>query len=182
MNQTIAIISGLAELGLSIGFGILVIYLALGVFRRISGPMDGVGALQQNNVAAGIFFGSLLVSSAMIVRQAIHPTISTLQTKLFAGIDFGTAATLVALSLLYAGLATVISVASMALGVRIFLRLPRRIEVMSEIAKNNVAVAIALGCVVLVMGLFLSQGVQSLLSALIPDPEFGRIQILGDPR
>jgi uncharacterized membrane protein YjfL (UPF0719 family) len=182
VNQTIAIVSGLAQLILSLGLAVFVIYLAFGVFRRITGPMDEIGELKQNNIAAGIFVGSLLVSSAMIVRQAIYPTISTLQTKLFAGIDLATGATLIALSLLYISLATIISVASMALGIRIFLRLPRRVEVMAEIAKNNIAVAITLGSVVLVMGLFLSQGIQGLLSAIIPDPEFGRIQIMGGPQ
>ena len=49
MNQTIAVISGLVELALSIGFAIFVIYLALAVFRRITSPMDGVGELNQNN-------------------------------------------------------------------------------------------------------------------------------------
>lgn len=182
MNQTVAVISGFAELVLSVGLAIFVTYLALGVFRRTTRPMDGVGELQKNNSAAGIVFGSLLVASAIIVRQAIHPTVSTLQTKLFAGIDLRSGAALIALSLLYVTMATVVSVASMALAVRVFLRLPRRIEVMAEIARGNVAVAIALGSVVLVMGLFLSQGIQSLLSALIPDPEFGSIQIMGGPR
>jgi uncharacterized membrane protein YjfL (UPF0719 family) len=182
VNQTIAIISGFAELLLSIGLSIFVIYLSFGVFRRITGPMDEIGELKKNNAAAGIFVGSLLVSSAMIVRQAIYPTISTLQTKLFAGIDLLTGASLVALSLLYIGLATIVSVAAMALSIRIFLRLPRRVEVLAEIAKNNIAIAITLGSIILVMGLFLSQGIQSLLSAIIPDPAFGRIQIMGGPQ
>jgi uncharacterized membrane protein YjfL (UPF0719 family) len=182
VNQAIAIISGLAELLLSIGLAIFVIYLSFGVFRRITGPMDEIGELNKNNTAAGIFIASLLVSITMIVRQAIYPIISTLQTKLLAGIDLMTGATLIALSLLYIGLATIISVAAMGLSIRIFLRLPRRVEVLAEIAKNNIAIGLTLGGVVLVMGLFLSQGIQSLLSAIIPDPAFGRIQVMGGPQ
>jgi hypothetical protein len=44
---------------------------------------------------------SLLVSSSLIVRQAIYPTISSLQTKLFAGMDWTMGALLIALALLY---------------------------------------------------------------------------------
>jgi uncharacterized membrane protein YjfL (UPF0719 family) len=179
LNQTVAIISGLAEMILSFGLAILVVYQSFGVFRRITGPMDEIGELNRNNTAAGIFVGSLLVSTAMIVRQAINPIISTLQTKLFAGISIATGLSLIGLSLLYLGLAIVISIAALALGVRIFLRLPRRVDVLAEIGKNNVAVAITLACVIFVMGLFLAQGVQSLLSAIIPDPVLGRIQVMG---
>ena len=144
--------------------------------------MDGIGQLKQNNVAAGIFVGSLLVSSAMIVRQAIYPIVSTLQTRLFAGIDLMAALTLILMSLFYIGLSSIISVAAMAFSVRIFLRLPRRVDVLAEIAKNNIAVAITLGGVVIVMGLFLSQGIQNLLSAIVPDPTYGKIQIMGGPQ
>ena len=182
MNQTIAIISGLVELFLSIGLAIFVIYLSFRVFHRITGAMDEIGELKQNNIAAGIFVCSLLISSAMIVRQAIYPTISTLQTKLFAGIGLRTGAIVISLSLLFIGFAAVISIAAMAFSVRIFLRLPRRVEILAEIARNNIAIAITLGGVVIVMGLFLSQGIQSLLSAIIPDPAFGRIEVFGGPQ
>ena len=38
------------------------------------------------------------------------------------------------------------------------------------------AVAVVLGCMIIVIGLFLGQGLQSLLASLIPMPAFEKIQ------
>ena len=58
----------------------------------------------------------------------------------------------------------------------------KEIDELAEIGRNNVAVAITVGSMIIVMGIFLSQGVQSLLSAIIPEPAFGNIQIMGRPQ
>jgi uncharacterized membrane protein YjfL (UPF0719 family) len=182
LTQTVALVSGLAELLLSFMLGILVAYTSFRIFNRITRNLNEIGALKQNNIAAGILLGSVLISSALIIRQAVYPTISALQTKLFAGINLLAGIALFAQAILYAGIATVISITAIALGLRLFLRLTREIDELAEISRNNIAVAITVGSVIIVMGLFLSQGVQSLLSAIVPDPAFGRIQVMGGPQ
>ncbi len=182
MTQTIALISGLAELLLSFALGILVAYVSFRIFNRMTRDLDEIGELRKNNIAAGILLGSLMISSALIIRQAVFPTISTLQTKLFAGIDLTAGVVIVGLAILCTAAVAVTCVGAVAISLRIFLRLTREIDELAEISRNNIAVAITVGSVVIVMGIFLSQGVQALLNAIVPEPAFGSIQVLGGPR
>jgi uncharacterized membrane protein YjfL (UPF0719 family) len=70
------------------------------------------------------------------------------------------------------------SLAAIWLALRIFLRLTREIDELAEIRANNVAVAFVLGCVIVVIGLFLGHGIQSLLAAIIPMPSFAPVQVM----
>jgi len=74
--------------------------------------------------------------------------------------------------------ALVMSLAAIWLALRIFLRLTREIDELAEIRANNVAVAFVLGCVIVVIGLFLGHGIQSLLAAIIPMPSFAPVQVM----
>jgi len=123
----------------------------------------------------------MLVGSALIIRKALYPAVSSLQTTLYAGMDFGSALQMMGLTLVYVILALVLAVAGIGFSARLFLRLTHDIDEMAEIKLNNVAVAVTLGSVIVVMSLFLSHGVQSFLSALIPYPAVESIQIMGRP-
>jgi uncharacterized membrane protein YjfL (UPF0719 family) len=182
VTQTVAIVSALAELLLSFLFAIFVAYFSFRIFNRITRDVDEINELKKNNVAAGLLLGSLLISSALILREAIYPTVSALQTRLFAGIDLITGAILLVSAILYAAIAAITSIGAIALSMKLFLRLTRDVDELTEISRNNVAVAITLGSVIIVLGLFLSHGVQSLLSSIIPDPVFAKIQLMGGPR
>ena len=60
-----------------------------------------------------------------------------------------------------------------------FLRLTRDLDELAEIRGNNVAVAVTLGVTVAVMGLFISDGLSSLMQALVPFPTFQPVEVLG---
>jgi uncharacterized membrane protein YjfL (UPF0719 family) len=56
--------------------------------------------------------------------------------------------------------------------------LTRRIDELAEIKNNNVAVAIILAVVLVIMGLFLADGINSFLNAVVPFPKLQEIEIL----
>jgi len=181
VTQTVAVISGVVELALSFLMGLGVPYASFRFLAYLTREMDEVRELRKNNVAVGILFSSMLLSTALVARQAIYPIISTLQTKLFSGLTPGEAMLLLALSLGYVAFALVMAALAIAVGANLFLRLTRDIDEMGEIGRNNVAVALTLGAVIIVLGLFLSNGVQSLLAALIPEPTQTSLRIFGGP-
>jgi uncharacterized membrane protein YjfL (UPF0719 family) len=174
----IDLVIGLAELALSLLLAFLTTWFAFKRFSRLTRDVEEMKELRANNTAVGILLGSTVLSIALVVRQAAYPMISSLETVVHKGLSFmgvlkgiGVAAASITLSMIIALLA-------IWTAVRLFLRLTKEIDEMAEIRRNNVAVAIVLGCLIIVVGLFLGQGIQSLLAAMIPMPAFGQIQAL----
>lgn len=182
MSPLILWVSGVAELVLSLLLGLAVAYLSFRLFARWTQDLDEMAELRGNNPAAGILLAGMLLANALIVRQALAPVIATLQTSLLAGLGAGEAARLIGLSLLYLAIVFIVSVLGITLGTRAFLRLTRDLDELAEIRRHNVAVAITLAAVIVVMALFLSQGIQGLLGAILPEPSFTTIQTFGSAR
>lgn len=179
MTHTVAVLSGAAEFALSFVLGLAVAYCSFRLLSRMTRNLDELQELKKNNTAVGILSASMLLSTALVARQALYPIVSTLQTKLFEGLTPGAALRWVALSASYTAFAVVVAAGAVVLGTRVFVGLTRDIDELAEIERNNVAVALTLGAVIVVMGLFLSHGVESLLAAVIPEPSLANIRVLG---
>lgn len=174
-----AIIIGAVELVFSFLLGILTVWIAFRWFARLTGEIDEVGELKKNNVAVGILLSAVLLSTALIVRQAVYPSMSTLQTYARAGFDWLNVIKLLGITFFCLIFSLALSLSGIWAGIKIFCRLTRDIDEIAEIGRNNVSVALVLGALIVVMGLFISSGVLSLLSAIIPMPAFENIRILG---
>jgi uncharacterized membrane protein YjfL (UPF0719 family) len=177
--HSVAVVSALAEVVLSLLLGLAVAFLSFRVFGRMTRSLDEIGELKRNNAAAGILIAAILLSTALVVRTAIYPAVSALQTGLVQGISAAAAARLAGLAVLYAVLAAGFAVAVVPLAGRVFMALTRDIDELAEVRESNVAVALTLGTVIVVLGLFAAHGVQALLAALIPYPALETIKVMG---
>jgi uncharacterized membrane protein YjfL (UPF0719 family) len=176
-----AVMVGVAELLLAFVLGLLTVWLAFRSFAKFTRSLDEMQELRQNNVALGILLAAIVFSTAFIVRTALYPSISTWQTLIhrgFGGVDLLFCLGITLFSFVFSAMLALVSIWS---ALRIFMWLTREIDEFHEISHNNTAIAIVLGTLIVVMGLFLSHGVQSLLSAMIPMPSFERIQVMGMP-
>ncbi len=174
----IDLIIGLAEIVLSLFLGFLTVWFAFKRFARLTREIDEMGALKENNVAAGILLGSTILSVGLVVRQAASPAISSLQTIIHKGLTFLGALKVIGIALASIVVVLIVALAAIWTAVRLFLKLTKDIDELAEIRRNNVAVAIVLGAVIIVIGIFLGQGIQSLLATLIPFPAFSNIQVM----
>ena len=179
--QVVAIVAGLAELVLSLALGVLTAYVGFRLLARMTRDLDEVAELRRNNAAAGVLLAALLLALALVVRQASYPAISALKTGLLHGLGVAGALKVLGLAAAYVAVALAVAVVAIGIGVRLFLALTRDLDELAEIRANNLAVAIAQGAVVVVLGIFLAQGVGSLLSALIPYPAITEILVMGRP-
>jgi hypothetical protein len=118
----------------------------------------------------------MVVSTGLVARAAIYPVIGALQSALVAEPGPGAVAALAARGVLYVLLFFAGAVGAIAAGTKVFLRLTGDIDELAELKRNNVAVAFVLAGFILVMWLFLARGGESLLTSLMPDPPFGRIE------
>lgn len=176
-----AVAVGVVELVLAFALGLLTVWVAFRAFSRLTRNLDEMQELKQNNIAMGVLLASIVHATAFIVRTALYPSVATWQTLLhrgFSGVDLLFCLGITLFSFWFSAILALVSIWS---ALRLFLGLTREIDEFLEISRNNTAIALVLGALIVVMGLFLSHGVQSLLAAMIPMPSFERIQVMGMP-
>jgi len=178
-DQIIGLITGTVHVFLSLVLAVLTTWGTFRIIDRLLRGDDCVAALKSNNVAMSILLGGVLVANALIVKAATVPAISTLQVFLFASFSWVDLLKLLGMVAGYVVLAIILANLAIWAAMNSFLWLTRNLDELAEIRGNNVAVAITLGVTVAVMGLFLSDGLATLLQALVPFPELRPIEVLG---
>jgi len=170
------------ELLVTIGMAVLVVYLTMRALIRTNTDFDEDKEILRGNVSVGILVASLLLSSANIMHQAFSPVADTVRFHL-SGVSKNAVYwywPVAAYALGNLALAFVIVVATMSLSLRLFGRLTRTRSTRpgKELEKGNVAIGILLSSVVLIVSMFVGEGVKSISKALIPAPTTGQIQIM----
>jgi len=178
-DQAIGLISGAVHLALSFVLALLSTYGSFRILDRLMHHDDFMAGLRANNIAMAALLGGVLIASAMIVKSATDPVVSTLQVFLFRSFAWLALLRLVAMILAYVLTAVVLANVTIWSAMRCFLWLTRDLDELAEIRRNNVAVGITIGITVAVMGYFISDGLSSLMQALVPFPEFRPVEVLG---
>jgi len=78
---------------------------------------------------------------------------------------------------LHVGTALVVGAAVIALGTYLFNRFTKHVDEIAEIRKGNIAPALTLGAVLIVMALMSAPGLRTVLDGLLPLPELPRDSI-----
>jgi uncharacterized membrane protein YjfL (UPF0719 family) len=159
------------------------------VFQIITGLVFGTGVLfltfkfflfwadkrygiKNFNMSLSILIGSILFSVGLILQEAVSPAIMTIQNLYQQTQDLGfTLLSGTLYMLIYFALSTVFSFCVIFF---IFTVLTRKINEMDEIKRDNIAIAIVLGVVIIVMVLLVKGGFSQLVDAIIPVPELKR--------
>ncbi|HAH05958.1 MAG TPA: hypothetical protein DCM05_05410 [Elusimicrobia bacterium] len=180
MDMTGVLVS-LLEFALTIVMAVLVVYCTLRALIRTNTDFNEDEALLKGNVAVGILIAALLLGSANIMYRAFEPVTDLLRQYLTLSyaremggwrLLLGTVGNL--------ALAFFIVVATMSFSLRLFGRLTRteHMRAGAELQKGNVAVGILLGSVVVIVSLFVGDGVAAVSKAVLPCPVAGAMQIM----
>jgi uncharacterized membrane protein YjfL (UPF0719 family) len=160
-------------------FGILVgaagIFCASRLLRRILRWSDGDAELQRGNVAAAALEGSALLAFGLLVQHAVSSTFSAMDL-MYRGqpiaapmlLRFGV------YGLVHAGVSLLVGTGALAIGAWVFVRLTRGVDEIAEVRKGNLAPALVLGAVMVVMALVTAPGLQTALDGLLPLPKLDR--------
>lgn len=159
------ILCSLIELGVSLALGILVPFLAFRLFPRFTHGIEETGELKLNNLAVGILLGSLILSTGIIVHEALAPASGGFQSSFYNGITWGGALSAAGWTLLYALVVTFMSILAVWVSARLFMALTHELDELEEIQKGNLAVAVSLACTLLVISSFLAYGGRALLAS-----------------
>ncbi|MFH1724416.1 MAG: DUF350 domain-containing protein [Elusimicrobiota bacterium] len=180
MDITRVVVSA-CELLLTIVMAVLVVFATLRALVRANRDFDEDKEILRGNLAVGILVAALLLASANIMHQAFVPVADTIHLYLTSPLVESTKHWKLAA---YAAgnlvLAFVIVVATLSLALRLFGRLTRTKETRpgKELERGNVAVGVILSSVVLIVSLFVGQGVKALSKAIIPRPSVGAMRMM----
>ncbi|WP_375767587.1 DUF350 domain-containing protein [Archangium gephyra] len=166
----------LVAVGLSkVVFGGLVaalgIWLAFRGLNRLLGT-DPTVDLRQGNVAAGIVHAASLLALGLLVHNAVNATFDAVDLT-FRGPSIEPAALvrLTFFALTHVGVALLVGTGVLALGVLLFDRITPGIDELAEVRRGNVALALVLAAILLVLALLTAPGLQATLNGLIPFPD-----------
>jgi uncharacterized membrane protein YjfL (UPF0719 family) len=173
MNQFL-FLNGIFSLILSMVLGIAVIYLGFNAFKKINRNLDEEFELRNNNVAVAVVSASFIISLGVLMKGVIDPITQTIFNLVFlyqqVGVSWSDALAMIGIAFVQFTVALFISMASLTLGTRLYMKLNRKTDEFEEIANNNIAVAIVVAAITLTLAMMLSSGMEIFLNTIIPAP------------
>lgn len=166
-----------------VGFGVVVGAVGIFVATRLLGWLLGWGVtdaeIKKGNVATGILKAASILSLGILAQHAVQATFAAIDLS-FRGEQVSTE--MVLTFLLYGSIhvAVAFAVGSFVLwfGAWLFTKLTRGVDEMDEVKKGNVAPALVLGAVLVVLALATAPGLEVALQGLIPLPQLGRDEMI----
>ena len=173
MNQFL-LWNGLFSLLLAMVLGILAIYLGFNAFKRFNSKVDEEFELRNNNIAVATVSGSFIISLGILMQSVIDPITQTIFNLVYRyqqlGVVFSDVVSTLGVVFLQFSIALVLSLATLTLGTRLYMKINRQTDELEEIANNNIAVAIVVGAITVTLAVMLSNGMEIFLNALVPAP------------
>lgn len=179
--RTGTILIGICEFAVTAAMAVAVIYVTLRALIKTNTDFDEDAEILKNNVSVGLLVGALLLASANMMHAAFSPIVETVHRTLTSPLVV--AAKQWKLALHAAGnlvLAYFIVVTTLSFSLRFFGRMARAqgSRPGKELERGNLAMGILLSVVVLVVSMFVGEGVGALSDALLPKPAVGRMMIM----
>jgi len=174
----ILLITGIVQVALSLLIGVLLIYFASKIFRKLITGINETEELKRNNVAVAVLNGSIVLALILVVKQSIDSAITIFANTLRnsdAGLSTYIESALIMLGHIILG--GIIAFTAIYLALQIFIWLTKDLDELKEIKENNTAVGILLGIIIVSIALLLQPGIVTILDSLIPFPPVSLIDI-----
>ncbi len=155
-------------------FGGLVAALGIWIAFRGLNRLLGTNALedlQQGNTAAGIVHAASLLALGLLVQNAIQATSDAMDLTLRTSpLQPAMLARLALSAVLHVVLSLGVGTAVLALGVMLFDKMTPGLDELAEVRRGNIALALVLSAILVVIALLTAPGLQAALNGLIPFP------------
>lgn len=155
------------------------VYMTYRVFVGVNPDYDSEEELRKGNTAVAVLLAAILISAGLIIQKGIYPVVALVRLYVTSPVDQGLAPWQLAL---YAAAHLVMSFALAVLTIsftlRLWGRLTANIQEGKELKRGNMAVGIVLASVVLLVSMFIGEGVSSLSKSLIPQPSIGKVRVM----
>ncbi|MBI4677820.1 MAG: DUF350 domain-containing protein [Elusimicrobia bacterium] len=167
------------EFVLTVIMSVLILYVNYVSMRHMHKDYNEAEELKKQNVAIAVLLAALLFATALMVQKGIGPVISLVRIYFLTPQDADfSLGKMVLFAVSQLVLVFVIALFTVSFSLRFYGKLTRDIDEGAELKKGNIAVGIVLASVVLVVAMYVSEGIGSLTRALVPQPSIGRVQIM----
>ena len=179
MNISLLLV-GLAKAAFGIAVGAGGIFVAARALHRLIGSTKTDDEKRAGNLAVGVLEAGSLIALGLLLQHAVSATFNAMDL-MYRGeaITPKVLGRFVTYASLHLGLSIVVSALVLALGTWLFTKLTRDVDEMNEIKSGNVAPAVVLAAVMIVLALMTAPGLEMALDGLLPLPELGRDQVSG---
>jgi uncharacterized membrane protein YjfL (UPF0719 family) len=170
MNLYLVVV-GIIQILVSICVAILVFFLGFKALSKFTKEYDDEKEIGNNNVAVAIVSAMFLVCIGILLKVSLGPTLHTLRLLLISKvIDIGRVFVTLGFVFLNLAIGGVVAVGSLFFSFILF-RLISPFKDLKAVMKNNIAVAIIIGAVMLVTVLLISEPLLFLLEGIAPKVE-----------
>jgi uncharacterized membrane protein YjfL (UPF0719 family) len=143
-------------------------WMALRLAAALTPAVDEVAELRKGNVAVGVVAAAVLLSTGLIVREALLPMMTSLKMALLPG---GHLASWLLHSALQTGAAVLVAIANVAVMDRAVRRVVGDWSEQEQLDGQNLAISLVVALAIVSGALVVAEGVRPLLEYLVPYPD-----------
>ena len=169
------IVIGAAKLGFGLLVGILGITTSARLIKRAIGLADIDAAIKAQNIAVGLSLGAAIIAMGMLVEPAVSRTFNALDLIQHTAQNWTDVLWIIAYALGMTSASLLIGAAVIVSGVRAAIHLTPDIDEIQEIVTGNIACAIILVAITVVLALLMREGLDTLLTGFLPLPVLGSV-------
>jgi uncharacterized membrane protein YjfL (UPF0719 family) len=162
---------GLAKVAFGLVVGVLGIFAASRILGRLlrAGAVDA--AVREGNVALGLLNASATVALGILAQRAVAATFDAMDLVYRdRRVDAAVIGKFFGYAFFHVGLALVIGSVALALGAWVFGKMTRDVDELAEIRRNNIAAALVMSGVLIVLALMTAPGLSTALDGILPLP------------
>jgi uncharacterized membrane protein YjfL (UPF0719 family) len=165
---------GVSKLLFGLFVGVVGITLSARLVKRFSGFESVDACLRGGNAAMGIILAGAIIAMGLMTQHAVTGTFGALDLVRHQADQLADVLWMLLYAALHIAAALLMGTAVLVFGIRSFMRLTRGIDEVAQIREGNLASALVLAAVTVVLALLAQQGLQTMLDALLPLPALGR--------
>lgn len=174
------VILSLCQFMLGVIIGGYVIYYTYRAFIKANPDFNMEDSIKNGNVAVGILLSTNILAASMILHKSFLSVAAMWRMYASSPSDYTLHAWQMGLiTLAHLGFTMMLAMMAISITLRLFGKMVRkRIHLGKELEKGNVAVGILLACVVIIISIYVGEGINTMSQALIPQPSIGQIEIM----
>lgn len=177
MNLNWAVIGlSLFEFALTAVLAVLVVYVNYRLLIVTNRDYDAEEEIKKDNKGVAMLLAGLVLAGGLMVREGIYPVMNIVRLYFTTPQPEFAAWQMLLLAAGHLVLVFVIATFTLSLSLRFWGRLTPHVQNGAELKRGNFSVGIVLTGVVLVVALFMSEGISRLTKSLIPQPSIGQVE------
>lgn len=157
-----------------------VVYYTYRAFIKANPDFNMEQSIKEGNIAVAILVSMNVFCASMMLHKSLKSVADMLRMFAYSPSDYS-------LNIFQIGLISIghvvftlfLAMLIISITLRLFGRMVRpRMHAGQELQKGNVAVGILLACVVLVVSMYVGEGITAMSRALVPQPSVGQVEIM----